>query len=419
MALVIKNYNTIVSDLISQMAANSNVSDFNVGSVVRTFFESVASAIDETYFQLVDLLNGFYINSATGSDLDKRLSDYGLQRYLAQPATLTLKFTASLATIPAGTVAQVDSFGSFPQLQFVTTADGPPDTNIPSVCTTPGAAGNLPTSPFSAWTVVTTFSNQITSVINTSPGFNGSEQESDSNFRARGISFLQSLSKATNSAIVGACLNGLDPSGNPLGVTVARVLENYSLSYPSSPSFNQSNCDLNTVPPASLVGPTIAPFNQQYGSITVVVDNGQGLLGLDKVEDLVPIINGDPTQPTIYPGYRAAGIQAFVTRPSILAPTIALEIVVDPTIIDASSIVTACTSGITNFIFQINMGGTLYMSDIVDICMNVNGVLDVPFSTILINGINNNYSALVNGTIASKIVPPQYPSIISITVAYP
>lgn len=419
MALVIKNYNTIVSDLVSQMAANSNVSDFNIGSVVRTFFESVASAIDETYFQLVDLLNGFYINSATGSDLDKRLSDYGLQRYLAQPSTLTLKFTATLATIPAGTVAQVNAFGSFPQLQFVTTADGFPDTNIPAVCTTPGSAGNLPTAPFSTWTVVNTFNNQITAVVNTSPGFNGSEQESDSNFRARGISFLQSLSKATNSAIVGACLNGLDPSGNPLGVTVARVLENYSLSYPSSPSFDQSNCDLNTLPPASLVGPTIAPFQQQYGSITVVVDNGQGLLGFDKITDLVPIINGDPSQPTVYPGYRAAGIQAFVTRPSILAPTIALEVVVDPTIIDASAIVTACTSGIINFIYQINMGGTLYMSDIVDICMNVNGVIDVPFSTILIAGINNNYSALTNGTIASKIVPPQYPNIISITVAYP
>jgi len=419
MALVIKNYNTIVSDLISQMAANSNVSDFNIGSVVRTFFESVASAVDETYFQLVDLLNGFYINSATGSDLDKRLSDYGLQRYLAQPSTLTLNFTATVATIPAGTVAQVSSFGSFPQLQFVTTADGIPGANIPAVCTTPGSSGNLPTAPFSTWTVITTLSNQITAVVNTSPGFNGSEQESDSNFRARGIAYLQSLSKATNNAIVGACLNGLDPSGNPLGVTIARVLENYSLSYPSSPSFNQANCDLNTIPPASLVGPTIAPFQQQYGSITVVIDNGQGLLGLNIVEDLVLIINGDPSQPTIYPGFRAAGIQAFITRPPVLAPPINLEIVVDPSIIDASAIVTACTTGIINFIYQINMGGTLYMSDIVDICMNVNGVVNVPFSTIFINGLNSDYSAITNGNIASKIIPPQYPSTIGITVAYP
>ena len=404
MALIVKDYNTILTEMVNQAASNAGVSDFNVGSVIRTFFEAVAIAIDETYFQLVDMLNGFYINSATGSDLDKRLSDYGLQRFLAQPATLTLSFTSTLASIAVGTTVQVAASGSFPALSFTTISAGAPSASIPAVCTTPGNIGNIPDA-FSTWTVTNSSGGQITAVINTSQGYNGADQESDDTFRARGIAYIQSLSKATNNAIVGACLNAVDTSGNPLGIKVANVLEQYTLSY--TLSYNQTNEDLNTTPYA-----TLSTYGQA-GNIVAVVDNGQGSLGFNVVTSLVPIINGDVTQPTVYPGYRASGIQAFITRPGTnQISSISINVIISNTVLITSAYTIPAQAAITAFILQIPMGGTLYLSDLVDICMNIPGAIDVPFSTVLINGSNGNLSA---STIASKLLAPVT---INITTAY-
>jgi len=410
MSLKPQDSNTILTTMINHMAANTNVSDFNVGSLVRTMFEAVTLVIDEVYFQLVQMLNGFYINSATGSDLDKRLSDFGLQRYLAQPSTLTLSFSSASGTpaVPVGTICTVDSTDTTPSLSYVTIADGVAGIgggpNIPAVCTTAGAVGNLPTVSFSSWTV-NSIPFGVTGVTNTSLGYNGFDQEPDSQFRSRGISFLSSLPRGTNSAIVGACLNAVNVStSSPLGITQAFVLENYSLTY--SGSNTQANSDLVIAPlspftPASLVGPTIAPNVPQYGGITVVVDNGLGTLPFSVVSSLVPIINGDPSTPTLYPGYRASGIQVWVTRPAILTPaTITLNLKLLKTVLDVASTLTACETAMSTFTSQIPIGGTLYMSDIITQCMAVPGVVDV--SGVVINGhdVNGNLPAT---NVATKI----------------
>jgi len=417
MSLIVQDYNTIVTAMITRLSANTNVSDYNPGSVIRTFFEAVAVPIDETYFQLVEMLNGFYINSATGSDLDKRLSDYGLQRYLAQPSTLTLSFTSVLTTIPAGTLVDLQAFSTTPTLSFVTTSAGSPGNSIPAICTTPGSVGNIPLtfSPAYVWTVVNSNGNQITAVVNTSQGFNGANQESDDQFRARGIAYLQSLSKATNNAIIGACKNAVDSNGNSLGIKVASVLEQYSLTYISgSMSGNQLNQDLALNPSNAL-----ATINTNVpGSIVVVVDNGQGGLGFANViPSLVSIINGDPSQPTVFPGYRAAGIQAFMTRTATVTPSISVALVISPTVLTTAPLIGAVQSALSTYINQLPIGTTLYRSDIVDICMNIDNVVDVPFSTIVVGNATEDYTlASVTGYPAVKITAP---TSITVTVSYP
>ncbi|VVB53197.1 Baseplate J-like protein [uncultured archaeon] len=442
MSLLVKDYDAIVTTMVNHMAANTSVSDDNIGAVSRTFFEAVAIVVDETYFQLVDMLNGFYINSAQGSDLDKRLSDFGLQRLLAQPATLTLSFTANatlvpLQPIPSGTLVTVQGSGDVPSLTFVTTADGTADVgggaNIPAVCTTPGIVGNLPTIGFSTWLITNNPNPQVvTSVTNTSIGYNGFDQETDDSFRARGIAFLQSLSKGTNNSIISACLNAVNLSTSaPLGISQAKVLENYALIYDGSPTVGtQETQDLaGSIPPVSGAPTTVAilegPQAQSphdithYGNIVVVVDNGQGSLGFsDIVPPLVPVINGDPSQPTIYPGYRAAGIQAFITRPSILTPVgITFTIKLEPTFLDTTSIIAACQSAVDLFVLQIPIGGTLYKSNIIDQCMEIPGILNVS------NVVINSPSVDVNGDLpatdlATKITLNDPTTTIVITTTY-
>lgn len=392
MSLRVKDYDAIVATMIDHLAANTGVSDNNVGAVARTFVEAVAIVIDELYFQLVDMLNGFYINSAQGSDLDKRLSDYGLQRYLAQPSSLTLSFTGTQSTvIPTGTMVSVEASGSTPALSFVTTADGTAEigggANIPAVCTTSGTTGNLPTTGFSTWTIINNPDPQhVTSVTNTSRGYDGFENESDDSFRARGLSFLQSLSKATNSALVGACLNAVNQSTSaPLGITQAFVLENYGLTYHASGggyTFTQANQDLagsSSLLPSPYNAYTATLASSQSGKVVIVIDNGQGALSFDNtVPQVTLIINGDPSQPTVYPGYRAAGIQAYITRPAVISPTaITLTVKADKTVLNTNDLITACQNALSLFILQISIGGTLYLSNIIEQCMEISGVLDV------------------------------------------
>jgi hypothetical protein len=409
--------------MINHMAANTSVSDYNVGSVIRTIFESVTLVIDEAYFQIVQTLNGFYINSASGADLDKRLSDYGLQRFLGQPATILLSFTSASGTptIPEGTFCTVAATENTPSLSFITTADGTAAVgggpNIPAVCTTAGSVGNLPTISFSTWSIANVSTAIALSVTNSSIGYSGFDQEPDTQFRARGIAFQTSLSKGTNNAYISACLNAVSPNtSDSLGVTQALVLEDYKLVYPETypaisgysgytgytgvsgvtgytgysgysgfSGYDQEETDLQTTPPAVLYGIDAEGATEYRGDITIVVDNGLGSLSFDVVSALVPIINGDPSQPTLYPGYRASGIRAWITRPSILTPSyITLTIKLLTTILDTEDVETACKSAISTFTTQIAIGGTLYKSDIIAQCKAVDGVIDV--SDVVIEG---------------------------------
>jgi hypothetical protein len=74
-------------------------------------------------------------------------------------------------------------------------------------------------------------------------------------------------------------------------------------------------------------------------------------------------------------------------------------------------------SALSTYINQLPIGTTLYLSDIVDICMNLDNVVDVPFTTILVGGANANYTlASATGYPAVKITAP---ASITVTVSYP
>jgi hypothetical protein len=61
--------------MIAYVQTRTAISDFNVGSVIRTVLEAAALEDDEQYFQMVQLLDLFSFMSAAGEDLDRlRLS---------------------------------------------------------------------------------------------------------------------------------------------------------------------------------------------------------------------------------------------------------------------------------------------------------------------------------------------------------
>ena len=80
MAFVPRSYEQILNDMIAHVKATTTLTDFTVGSNIRTILEAAALEDDEQYYQLVQLLDAFRIATGTGADLDERAADLNLER---------------------------------------------------------------------------------------------------------------------------------------------------------------------------------------------------------------------------------------------------------------------------------------------------------------------------------------------------
>lgn len=92
MAFVPRSYETILADMIAHIRANTTLTDFNVGSIIRTILEAAALEDDEQYFQMVQLLDAFSYQTASGTELDERAADFNLTRLEAGASVGTVRF---------------------------------------------------------------------------------------------------------------------------------------------------------------------------------------------------------------------------------------------------------------------------------------------------------------------------------------
>lgn len=93
MTFVPRTFAQIVDDMLAYIQANSQITDTEVGGVVRTIVEAAALEDDEQYFQMIQILDMFSIANASGSDVDRRLADYGIIRGEAKASTVRLRIS--------------------------------------------------------------------------------------------------------------------------------------------------------------------------------------------------------------------------------------------------------------------------------------------------------------------------------------
>jgi uncharacterized phage protein gp47/JayE len=93
-----RTFEVILSDMAAHMRANTTLTDFSVGSVIRTLLEACALEDDEQYHQMVQLLDDFSYNTATGADLDRRAADFNLSRLPSFASSGTVRFTNEALT---------------------------------------------------------------------------------------------------------------------------------------------------------------------------------------------------------------------------------------------------------------------------------------------------------------------------------
>jgi uncharacterized phage protein gp47/JayE len=221
---------TIQTQTFSQIVANAvaavqgvatQLVDMSVGSVLRSFVE--ANAAITVWMQGIALQIASLTRFATSntSDADSWAADYGFTRLSAQAATGPVTFArftpTNQAVIPAGTVVQTaDSTQKYTVVADTTQsawnatlnsyvmAAGISSCTATVVNQVSAAAGN------SAAGAINTIGSSLPGVdtVTNAAGFtNGADAESDTAFRTRFVSYINSLSKATKAAIGNAILS--------------------------------------------------------------------------------------------------------------------------------------------------------------------------------------------------------------------
>lgn len=203
MGLTIKSFKDIMTSLVDWTTNNtSKLTDFTNGSAIRTLYEAVAAEIEQFYFNMYKNMN-WAIENAIYETL-------GFTPIPAQAAsgTVTLTFAQPLESnmfLPKGT-----KFATVPItdtgvdiLYFVTTQDytvlaGSTSADIQVTCTQPGTIGNVSANTIR---IMINPNSLIASVTNRQAFFNGTEQETQAERKARFNKFIQTLNRGTVKAI--------------------------------------------------------------------------------------------------------------------------------------------------------------------------------------------------------------------------
>ena len=100
---------------------NQTITNFNIGSRIRSLFESAGLAIEELWFRIDTMYQGLFAATAHETDLDRRALELGISRRAAKNSTGYVRFYGTQSTvIPEDTICSTDT-DIEPIAEFLTT----------------------------------------------------------------------------------------------------------------------------------------------------------------------------------------------------------------------------------------------------------------------------------------------------------
>ena len=211
MALRIPTFEDIVADLITKLGTNSQgkLTNFNVGSVIRTISEVYGEVAAELYAYAADMLKQGYIDTATGMWLDRKAKEYGITRMPAITAQRSFTISRKIAKttnviIPAASLiaTKADRLGNI--YRFVTVAEailvsGTTSVSVLAVAEKPGKAYNIDAStPVS----FTTFVAGVDALAVGEIAVTGTDKETDAALRSRLLTAFATLATGATAATI-------------------------------------------------------------------------------------------------------------------------------------------------------------------------------------------------------------------------
>jgi hypothetical protein len=364
MAFAIKNFNTITAQLILYVSGHTNaLTDFNVGSVVRTMLEAFAEELEYLYLEMFrGILEGIdtgVYNSFDFPALGAVSASGSVIFSLVQTGTTNPASPTTSIVIPAGTIVQVPSINtttgttvgnSYSVNQDTIWPVGQTSVSTVVTCTQSGTVGNTAYNTItSIVSTLPTVAGATYAVTNPATISNGADQETAAQQKQRFAEYLQSLGRGTIDAIEYAALQTViyDANGN--------IIEK--------------------VGSAVVVEPYLIDGSLPSAYVIVYVYNGVGNTSSALVAQTQNIINGyyDSNGNRIA-GYKAAGVIALVLPVEESPITFNINVVMAPGYSLTSSLSGTIANSISTYIQGLSPGDSVLLNQIIEIVMNNTGV---------------------------------------------
>lgn len=295
----LKHFDQIVASMLNWVASvQSKVTDFNIGSVLRTLLESIAMEIEELYYRMVSALEQEIPNSAYEA--------FGFPRLLATPATGLVTFGRSTVAdqdylIPVGTLVSTLSGVTFQTVAAVTLPTGLTAIQASVLAVQPGSAGNVASNSIVILNGATLGIETVTNPLATT---GGTDQETDDARSNRFRLFIDALPRTTVGGLEGGALTAVVVDGN--GVEKERVRQ------------------------AKTVEPYLTGDGPR-GVVDLYIDNGSGVASSALIAATQSVIDGSaPGVEPLVVGYRAAGVIVNVLSVTAVPVAITTTIAVEP-----------------------------------------------------------------------------------------
>lgn len=420
----------ILRDLTAMIVGRTQLTDISNSSVITTVLSSIAQELASVERKLVSIRESYFLDTVSGIDLDERVRELPqgtISRHQASHASgavlqLTREDTTTELIIPAGsevvcsrTSMTYRTIGDYTMIEGVALL-----TNVFIVASQPGASGNCGIGEIDT---IKSLPDQILTCTNTQALHNGFTEEDDSSLRARAKTYINSLSRSQRSALEFLAVSFVGSTGERL--RYAKLVEPET-----RPAYSELFVDDGTaemsVQNRSRVGkvvggivpvggqrvlyheaPATAPITASQIRINgqVIAQNRivsihergivyvQGLQAGDTwtigesspyrvytgiIAELQKEIEGDFSAPTRMTGFRAAGTRVVVKAitPTLISLIVNLKI---KPYYAASSVQTAVVQTLISYINSLAPMDTLYISQLVNQCIDIDGVLDIAF----------------------------------------
>jgi uncharacterized phage protein gp47/JayE len=417
-------------------SVSNTISDFTSGSVLSTLFYAISQGIGNLNESIRNVYNSIFISTATGEDLDLKVSDFSLVRKSATISTGVVTFSRQTPAlqdyfIPSGTKVKTLATPTMAGIEFETTEDK----LLAKIINEQKIFKNIDSIQVS---LDTRFINEITTIVGVSSSGElnytfqeGVDYELDKVSAPTIRHFLKWLSSGTKpfedtiytityvplSVEVNIQSKSVGSSNNlPIGAIsdfvdiIAGIESVYNYDRTSGGSEKETDAQLRTRVPLYLSSLAKATKNAiratalsvpgvvnvsvieptfPDGIIRVFVDDGSGAASETMLQDVRDAIDGSVggVESTDAEAARAAGIGVNIESPLVL--NIFIEMVIEYNMllgISRDIINSDIKNTLINYLQSIPTGGTVYRSKIIDNIMDVSGVQDLDVSSLLING---------------------------------